>query len=83
MMENERRQALEVDIDLRLRPLWDTLWGDGAPDLAKALTENEDAAREFGALVRYAYGRGYTDAQEEEASGRRGELQRNTGHRIP
>lgn len=75
------RQGLEVDIDLRLGPVWDTLWNDGAPDLAEALA-NEDVAREFGALLRYAYGRGYNDALGEDKDGRRGELPRTYGFRV-
>jgi len=83
-MGDERAQALHVEIDLRLRELWEDLMGEGfgdwgLGDVVRVYAEPSDAGAEqtdgvylrgvIGAYLRMAYGRGYVDAVREERAG--------------
>ena len=62
-------QQIELEIDLRLREVWERL-------------DPEPTAAEVAAALRYAYGRGYHDALEEDARGQRGLLGSEYGVRL-
>jgi hypothetical protein len=66
----QRQHRLELDLDLRLLELWQYLPADGdaaEPELVSA-------------LIRAAYGCGYTDALKEETPG---SLLREHGYPLP
>jgi len=68
---DERRQRLDLDLDLRAFELWRYL--------IEIEVKDDDLAA-IGRLVREAYGAGYRDALVEE---RRGQLYRDHGWPVP
>jgi hypothetical protein len=60
---------LELDIDTRLAEVWFQVWAQG-----------EWSFTELGPLLRFAYGRGYSDALSEPE---RGQLCRDHGFVVP
>lgn len=82
MTHEERVQGLEVDVDTRLAGAWELVW-QGEFRLAELIDGDDQLAAEVGSLLRFAYGRGYVDALSEESEGRRGELCRAHGYRLP
>lgn len=71
MADDLTRQKLELDIDIRLRWLWEAMeecFKSGKLDLEA-----------ISVFVRAAYGQGYVDSQKEEW----GKLQRDNGYHVP
>ena len=62
-------QQIELEIDLRLREVWERL-------------DPEPTAAEIAAALRFAYGRGYHDAHAEIADGEPGKLGSEYGVRL-
>lgn len=58
-MTPDARQRLWADLDLRLAPVYVTLWRSRDPN-----------PEEIAAILRFAYGSGYTDALAESEPGK-------------
>jgi hypothetical protein len=67
----EQRQGVETDIDLRLTPIW--------MELIESEQKQEITIEIIAALLRAAYGQGYTDALKEP----HGKLMKDHGYRVP
>lgn len=81
MITAEQLQELAVDIDVRLADVWVTILGCNA--ILGGALDDDDAREAFASLLRVAYGRGYLDALNEDAEGKRGALTTAHGYVTP
>lgn len=81
MNKTEREQGLQVDVDTRLTPIWTVAWDNTL--IGQRMDEDAELAKSVGLLLRAAYGLGYCDALREDSQGRRAELHRANGYRVP
>lgn len=72
---------LQTDIDVRLADVWLTIMDSHA--ILGGVLDDEDARDSFARLLRVAYGRGYLDALNEDAEGKRGQLTKAHGYVTP